>query len=179
MALNPLNESSTQRTSGNWKDKLSKAASQNALAAPKNSKLFTPKESKRNLVKRLSRRIDSDYLRKIGITAKEKESADPKLMEEIKQLNAELLKEKIKNRETNESLAMLSQTMFKKLMDEENAHLEEMNVMEIKYKKMEQHVTDLEESKTQLLIESNKMIDAMREHIRSLSKRLESHEQSV
>ena len=85
-------------------------------------------------------------------------------------------KEKIKNRETNESLAMLSQTMFKKLSDAETTHLEEMNDMETKCRKLEESLTNLEESKMQLLIESNKMIETMRQHIKTLSKRLESHE---
>eukprot|EP01083_Nonionella_stella_P031012 84982_1 len=135
------------------------------------------KKSKR----RMSHRVDEKYLRNLGIATanSDPKSLNPVLIKEIEQLRAELIKEQRKGvsakKKSKESLALLSETMFKKLLVEENDFTDEMNTLKHTHGALQKQKSELETSKIELLVQSNIAIDQMREQIKHLSDRLQKY----
>ena len=103
-----------------------------------------------------------------------------KLREEVESLRRQLEDEKKKreslDKERRNSLAALSQNMFKKLLDSEHQHYDDKSDLEKQCNQLKLIVKHLEKSKQKLLTETSKTIDDLREHIKLLSQRLQKYE---
>eukprot|EP00486_Rosalina_sp_Unknown_P001639 CAMPEP_0201565726 /NCGR_PEP_ID=MMETSP0190_2-20130828/5083_1 /ASSEMBLY_ACC=CAM_ASM_000263 /TAXON_ID=37353 /ORGANISM="Rosalina sp." /LENGTH=208 /DNA_ID=CAMNT_0047983581 /DNA_START=353 /DNA_END=979 /DNA_ORIENTATION=+ len=103
-----------------------------------------------------------------------------KLREEVESLRRELENEKKKrenlDKERRNSLAALSQNMFKKLLDSEHQHYDDKSDLEKQCNQLKLIVKHLEKSKQKLLSETSKTIDDLRDHIKLLSQRLQKYE---
>ena len=106
--------------------------------------------------------------------------ANDKLREEIESLRRQLEEEKKKrenlDKERRNSLAALSQNMFKKLLDSEHQHYDDKSDLEKQCNQLKLIVKHLEKSKQKLLTETSKTIDELRDHIKLLSQRLQKYE---
>lgn len=103
-----------------------------------------------------------------------------KLQKEVNSLRRQLEDEKKKrenlDKERRNSLAALSQNMFKKLLDSEHQHYDDKSDLEKQCNSLRLIVKHLEKSKQNLLKETSKTIDDLREHIKLLSMRLQKYE---
>jgi len=103
-----------------------------------------------------------------------------KLREEVDSLKRELENERKKrenlDKERRNSLAALSQNMFKKLLDSEHQHYDDKSDLEKQCLRLKLIVKHLEKSKQNLLKETSKTIDDLRMHIKFLSSRLQKYE---
>merc|ERR1712130_47428 len=102
------------------------------------------------------------------------------LQEEVATLKEELENERKKrenlDKEGRNSLAALSQNMFKKLLDSEHQHYDDKSDLEKQCLRLKLIVKHLEKSKQNLLKETSKTIDDLRMHIKFLSSRLQKYE---
>merc|ERR1712083_429029 len=100
--------------------------------------------------------------------------------EEIESLRRQLEDEKKKrenlDKERRNSLAALSQNMFKKLLDSEHQHYDDKSDLEGQCQQLKSVVRHLEKSKQNLLKETSTTIDELRHHIKVLSLRLRQYE---
>eukprot|EP01084_Bolivina_argentea_P206145 352021_1 len=151
----------------------------NAKATSKLKGLQRKTKSHKRLSSRLSIRVDDNYLQQLGIAKSNYKSMDPSLIKQIEVLRIKLYKEKKKTaqkkNEMKDSLAMLSQTMFKKLLEEETDHYEQIFELHELHDKLQQELHGRIKSKTELLLQSNKAIDELREYIKHLSNRLQKY----
>merc|ERR1712154_132779 len=103
-----------------------------------------------------------------------------KLQKEVNSLRRQLEDEKKKrenlDKERRNSLAALSQNMFKKLLDSEHQHYDDKSDLEKQCLRLKLIVKHLEKSKQNLLKETSKTIDDLRMHIKFLSSRLQKYE---
>ena len=103
-----------------------------------------------------------------------------KLREEVESLKRQLEEERKKrenlDKERRNSLAALSQNMFKKLLDSEHQHYDDKSDLEKQCNQLKLIVKHLEKSKQNLLNTTSKTIDDLRQHIKLLSNRLQKYE---
>eukprot|EP00484_Ammonia_sp_Unknown_P005086 CAMPEP_0197074104 /NCGR_PEP_ID=MMETSP1384-20130603/210942_1 /TAXON_ID=29189 /ORGANISM="Ammonia sp." /LENGTH=339 /DNA_ID=CAMNT_0042512945 /DNA_START=106 /DNA_END=1122 /DNA_ORIENTATION=+ len=92
------------------------------------------------------------------------------------QLEDERKKRENLDKERRNSLAALSQNMFKKLLDSEHQHYDDKSDLERQCDQLKLIVKHLEKSKQALLKETSKTIDDLRDHIKFLSTRLQKYE---
>merc|ERR1719361_2771230 len=102
------------------------------------------------------------------------------LQEEVATLREELENERKKrehlDKERRNSLAALSQNMFKKLLDSEHQHYDDKSYLEGQCQQLKSVVRHLEMSKQNLLKETSTTIDDLRKHIKLLARRLQKYE---
>jgi len=102
------------------------------------------------------------------------------LQEEVAALKEQLENERRKrehlDKERRNSLAALSQNMFKKLLDSEHQHYDDKSDLEGQCQQLKSVVRHLEMSKQNLLKETSTTIDDLRKHIKLLSRRLQKYE---
>eukprot|EP01083_Nonionella_stella_P083187 229872_1 len=105
---------------------------------------------------------------------------DQLLKDEIESLRVRLVNEKTKrenlDKERRNSLAALSQNMFKKLLDSEHQHYDDKSDLEKQCHQLKLIIKHLEKSKQTLLQECCQTINDLREHIKLLSHRLQKYE---
>ena len=103
-----------------------------------------------------------------------------KLQEEVAALREQLENERKKrehlDKERRNSLAALSQNMFKKLLDSEHQHYDDKSDLEGQCQQLKSVVRHLEMSKQTLLKETSTTIDELRHHIKLLARRLQKYE---
>jgi len=103
-----------------------------------------------------------------------------RLQEEVETLREQLENERRKrehlDKERRNSLAALSQNMFKKLLDSEHQHYDDKSDLEGQCQQLKSVVRHLEMSKQVLLKETSTTIDDLRQHIKLLARRLQKYE---
>jgi len=103
-----------------------------------------------------------------------------RLQEEVASLKEQLENERKKrehlDKERRNSLAALSQNMFKKLLDSEHQHYDDKSDLEGQCQQLKSVVRHLEMSKQVLLKETSTTIDQLRHHIKLLGRRLQKYE---
>merc|ERR1719361_2594028 len=114
------------------------------------------------------------------LTDNDAAEANNKLRQEVESLREQLERERKKrehlDKERRNSLAALSQNMFKKLLDSEHQHYDDKSALEGQCQQLKSVVRHLEMSKQNLLKETSTTIDELRHHIKVLSLRLQKYE---